>query len=404
MPPRRRHVKPKKDAASATHGKAIVGHGNFPFEGKFAIVAPMLQSPVPDAVDPQALRRVLVIKLRHLGDTLLASPVFTVLKNRAPHLEIDALVYRDTAEMLTLHPAIDQVHTIDRAWKRLPLPRRLQAELRLLGALRARGYDLVIHLTEHPRGAWVARLCGSRYGVARERAGRFWRAAFTHRYPWVGGNRRHTVELHLDALRRIGIQPAPDERALTFVPGEAASSRADALLAEAGLEAGTFVVFHPGSRWRFKTWPPVTAARLIEGLHQAGWPVVLTGAPDPGEQAFVAELRSLCRVPVTDLAGRLGLKELGAVLGRARLFIGMDSAPMHLAAAMGVPTVALFGPSGEREWGPWQVPHRVLTSSHGCRPCGQDGCGGGKVSECLEAITPERVLVAVEELVGPAPA
>ena len=86
-----------------------------------------------------------------------------------------------------------------------------------------------------------------------------------------------------------------------------------------------------------------------------------------------------------------------------KLFIGVDSVPMHIAAAMQTPTVVLFGPSGEMSWGPWQVPHRVVSSeAHPCRPCGQDGCGGGKLSDCLTSLPVERVLQAVDQLLGAA--
>ncbi|MGP1685372.1 MAG: glycosyltransferase family 9 protein, partial [Giesbergeria sp.] len=78
--------------------------------------------------------------------------------------------------------------------------------------------------------------------------------------------------------------------------------------------------------------------------------------------------------------------------------IGMDSAPMHIAAAVGTPVVALFGPSGADIWGPWQVPARVIASGHTCRPCGLDGCGGSKRSDCLEVIPAGRVLEAAVEL------
>ena len=376
---------------------------NFPFRDDFAIVPAMSETAFPrpgDALDLLRLRRVLVIKLRHLGDVLLTSPVFTVLKNHAPHLEIDALVYRGTEDMLSGHPALSRLHTIDKTWKQRGPWRQAAAEGRLLATLRARRYDLVIHLTEHPRGAWLKRLTGARWGVARQRPGRLWQASFSHLYPWLAGNRRHTVELHLDALRRIGVWPAPHERALTFVPGPEAEAQAEALLAEAGLSAGDFLVFHPGSRWGFKTWPAPLAARLLQLLHEAGWPVAVTAAPDAQETAFVQAVLEQARVPVANLAGRLSLKAFGALVARARVFIGMDSAPMHIAAAMRTPTVALFGPSGEVEWGPWGVPCRVLTAAHPCRPCGHDGCGGGKLSECLAAIQPEAVLAAVEELAG----
>src|SRR6266568_2885990 len=119
-----------------------------------------------DAVDPGTLKRALVIKLRHHGDVLLASPMFSVLKNRAPQLEIDALVYADTRDMLSLHPAIAQVHVVERDWKTAGPLARFVAEFRLLRQLRARRYDLLIHLSEHPRGAWLARALGPRVAVA----------------------------------------------------------------------------------------------------------------------------------------------------------------------------------------------------------------------------------------------
>jgi len=158
-----------------------------------------------DAIDLSQLRRVLVIKLRHHGDVLLTSPVFSTLKNHAPHLIIDALLYKDTTDMLALHPAIEEIYTIDRAWKRAGKLIQVQQEWALLSTLRSKRYDLVIHLSEHPRGAWVTRLCGATFGVAPtlRRRNRWWKGSFTHFFPWAPGNTRHTVEIHLDALRRI---------------------------------------------------------------------------------------------------------------------------------------------------------------------------------------------------------
>jgi heptosyltransferase-3 len=110
------------------------------------------------------------------------------------------------------------------------------------------------------------------------------------------------------------------------------------------------------------------------------------------------EVRKRLRQPAVDLAGQLDLKVLAALTAQARLFIGVDSAPLHIASAMGTPAVALFGPSGEIEWGPWQVAHRIVTTDHSCRPCGINGCGGSNRSECLETLPLERVLAAIEEL------
>jgi heptosyltransferase-3 len=92
---------------------------------------------------------------------------------------------------------------------------------------------------------------------------------------------------------------------------------------------------------------------------------------------------------------------MGALTARARLFVGVDSAPMHIAAAVGTPVVALFGPSGEKEWGPWRVKHRVVASGdYPCRPCGNDGCGGGKVSECLTRLPVDRVHAAINDVLA----
>lgn len=355
----------------------------------------------PDAVDLSTIKRVLVVKLRHHGDVLLTSPVFSVLKNHAPHLEIDALVYQDTAEMLSLHPAISQLHTIDRKWKSAGVFTQAKAEWQLLSVLRSRHYDLIIHLTEHNRGAWLKRLTGAKYGLAARLPdkGRAWKKSFSHFFTLVRGvNCRHTVETHLDALRRIGVYPAQDERKLTLIAGDEAEKFIGSLLAEHQLKGKDFIHLHPTSRWLFKCWPTEQMTALIASLQAQGHRIIITAAPATEERAMAKKILAGLSQPAVDLSGQLSLKQLAALTARAKLFIGVDSAPMHIAAAVGTPTVALFGPSGEIEWGPWQVPNRILTSAHACRPCGNDGCGGGKRSECLADIPVERVLNAAEEL------
>ena len=353
-----------------------------------------------DRVDLQSVRRVLVTKLRHHGDVLLASPVFTVLKNHAPLVEIDALVYADTAAMLSGHPAISQVFGIDRAWKGLGLVAQARAEWDLLQRLRRRGYDLLLHLSEHPRGAWLARLLGPRYSVAADypRVRSWWKSSFSHLSPLPKNGRRHMVELNLDLLRRIGLQPEASERKLCFVPGEEAEREVGRMIAELSLAPGGYIHLHPASRWQFKCWPAAKTADLIDKLQALGQHVLVTAAPDAEELELVARIRALATTPFADLCGQLTLKQLGAVSRNARMFIGVDSAPMHIASAMQTPVVVLFGPSGEFNWGPWQVPHRVISSTHACRPCGNDGCGGGKVSECLSTLSVSEVLQAVHSL------
>ncbi|MEW6688964.1 MAG: putative lipopolysaccharide heptosyltransferase III [Pseudomonadota bacterium] len=357
-----------------------------------------------DAVPLGEIARALVIKLRHHGDVLLAAPVLGALKAHAPRAEIDALVYDDTAPMLEGHPALATLHVVGRNWKKESSFSRFALEKRLYSALRARRYDLLVHLSEQPRGAWLARTLGARYSVAPAVAGRgaFWQGSFTHFYALARNGHRHQVEANLDALRRIGLQPDPEERRVQFVPGAAAEERIAALLAAEGLAARGFLQLHPASRWSFKCWPAERNAELIDRLASAHR-IVLTASPESDEMSFIEKIISRTKASPVNLAGKLSIKELGALTARARAFVGVDSMPMHLAAAMGTPTVALFGPSGEDEWGPWRVAHRVVTTRHPCRPCGNDGCGGGKVSECLTTLPVDDVQAALEQLLAESP-
>src|SRR6476659_15710 len=260
-----------------------------------------MASYLPDAIPLSEIRRVLVTKLRHHGDVLLTSPVYSTLKRAAPHAEIDALVYLETAPMLANHPAIDRIHTIDRDWKRRGPLVQARAEWRLLSALRARHYDLLLHL---------------RYAVTRERARRdwLWRRRYTHFYRLPTRTPRHAVEANLDALRRIGVYPeAPDKR-VALVPGAPAQARIDALLREHGIADRGFIQAHPGSRWMFKCAPAELSAALFARIVRAGRRVVITGAPDARERALVDAILALIepatRARIVDLTGALSLQEL----------------------------------------------------------------------------------------------
>ena len=361
-----------------------------------------------EAFAPARLRRVLVIKLRHHGDVLLAAPVISTLQRVAPQCEVDALVYADTAPMLAGHPALTQLHLIDRNWKRQGLRRQTAAEWRLIQALRARRYDLVVHLSVHTRGAWLVRLLRPRWSVAPRFRPGFWARSFTHYYPAQSDSQRHTVETNLDSLRALGIEPTAADKQLILVPGAEAAARVANLLVEHGLAAGGFIHIHAASRWGFKCWPAERVAALCDALAARGWPLVLSSAPDAHELALIADIcaardrNAVAPAPTLDLSGQLSLKELAALTAKAKLFVGVDSAPMHMAAAMGTPVVAIFGPSGDLEWGPWDPLHKghrvVASNTHPCRPCGMAGCNDSKLSACLTTLPVAQVLSACEEL------
>lgn len=353
-----------------------------------------------DAIDLTRVKRALVIKLRHHGDVLLSSPVFSVLKNHAQHIEIDALVYHDTRDMITLHPAVSEVFTIDRNWKKLGLLGQARVEWGLLQELKGRGYQLIVVLNDHNRAAAIVRYLKPIWSVAPDLPwhGHFFRKSFTHLHARVPGNTRHTVAAHLDALRRLGVHPSSDEQQLSLVAGVAAEHRISTFLQEAGLGNRPFILVHPGSRWFFKCWPVERMAALLNQLIARGEHIVLTGAPAREEAEMIAAIRQQLTQPVTDFSGKLSLKELAVLIGRARLFVGVDSVPMHMAAAMQTPAVALFGPTLDKVWGPWQSPHRLVMADMPCRPCDRRGCGGSERSDCIEQIEVGRVLASIDDM------
>lgn len=354
-------------------------------------------------VDFSKISRVLVIHLRQYGDVLLTSPMFSALKKHAPHIETDALVYEHTAEMLTFHPAIAEVHRI-RKGRELSFTTRLGAELRLLQKLRARRYDILISVGRHPSAVWLNWFLRPRYHVAPQKGGPFdhlWSGNFTHVFKYAPNGRRHQVEFNLDALRQFGVFPSEEDRRLVLVPGEQAEDSVRNRMAAVGLSPRGFVIVHSPSNWAFKCLPAERTAHLIEQLVKDGEHVVLTAAAAESDLALVRAIRDTCGVDTVDFSGQLSMKELAALIGQAKLVITVDSAPSHIAAAMQTPVVAIFGPSNEYVWGPWRVQHRVVGSNtHPCRPCNNAGCGDSRLSDCLLTLPVESIRAAARELLA----
>jgi heptosyltransferase-3 len=150
----------------------------------------------------------------------------------------------------------------------------------------------------------------------------------------------------------------------------------------------------------YKSWNIAGFAELIEELQHRGIPCIVVSGPDANERAYVQEIVSRQSQPIVDLSGQLDLSELAALISQARCFIGLDSVATHIAAAVGTPCVALFGPSKEQLWAPWQVPHRLVSSPFNCRPCDMPGCGNSQISDCLQAISAKQVMAAVMDLLG----
>jgi heptosyltransferase-3 len=351
-----------------------------------------------DYPDLKNVKRILVVKMRHHGDVLLSSPVFSNLKKEIPDAEIDAFIYKDTLPMLEGHPTISNFLLYDRGWKKLSLFKKLAKEAELFNLIRKNKYDMVVNLTEGDRGAFAALFSNARIRVGFDPEGKGFigkKKVYTH----VVKNcktPRHAVERQLDALRRIGIFPEPEDRDLTLYIAEEARVRIKTLVPD------EYIVVHPVSRWRFKCWPVHLVAEMIEQLHEKGHKIVLTGSPDSQEMAMNDEIVKLIPgVPVINLSGKISLKELGAVIEKAKCLVSVDSVPLHMASSLKTPVVVLFGPSSDQNWGPWMHPKgKVVAKKMSCRPCFMDGCGGSKMSDCLHTLPVRTVIDSVSDLLS----
>ncbi len=347
-------------------------------------------------------KRALIIKLRHHGDVLLSTPVFWVLKQQFPHLRIDAYVYLETKEILEGLSCIDSILTYDQQWKSQSFASRMRQEWKLLSQIRRNRYDLVINLTEGDRGAIAARFSKASTSVGFDPEG----GGIKGKANWYTFLVKHThlprhmVDKNLDALRMLGIFPEVKARALQFFVPAHAKAYAETLSMR--FEKRPFIIFHPTSRWTFKQYPKDSCIAVLKPL-LSQFPIVLTGSSHPKELAFISAIEAGLgnADTVFNVAGKTTLKELAAIIQRARLLLCMDSLPLHLASTFKTPVVALFGPTSEQRWGPWQHPSsRVMVHSISCRPCFREGCGGSGRSDCLSQIPPKAVLEEIYRLLS----
>jgi heptosyltransferase-3 len=347
-------------------------------------------------IKSKRVERILLIRLRNIGDVLLTVPTIRAFREAFPNSFIAALVNAGTEEMLTENPSLDEVLVFDPRWKELPFGQRVKKEANLVREVRRRRFDLAINLTEGDRGAFLCLGSGARYKVgllSNDRS--FWWKKKIYDYVVRTPNwRDHIVEQNLEFPRSLGLNPQDKRVEIFYDVGD--KERIERLLREEGVGPQDLLVhIHPTSRWLFKCWRDEGMARVIDRLQgSAGVRTVLTSGPDKKELEKIDNILRYCQTKPINLAGKTSLKQLAALSQRCKFFIGVDTAAMHIAAAVGTPVIALFGPSGEFNWGPWGNGHVVIKKDFECRPCGKDGCQGSKKSRCLEEISEEEVLEA----------
>ncbi len=360
----------------------------------------------------QQFRRILVITPAQLGDVLLCTPLIRAARARWPDARIDVLGFAGTLELLVGNPDVGELIEISRTSGR-------GAQLRQAWKIRRR-YDLALVTRTSDRSHL--------YGVvsARTRSallpdhgpGSFWKRRMAQ-YGTTPAQPTHQVLLKLQLL-----EPWIDPPATLSLSPPAAAPLPPAI--EARL-AHPFVIVHVPSMWRYKQWPPEHFRRVVEGLLADGVQVVLTGSGSSNDQSQIEQVRGTAApAGLLDVSGQLTMSQLGTLLERADAYVGPDTSVTHLAAAVGVPIVTLFGPTNPQDFGPWprnhpatqpwqrradrqQIDNIVVLQGpdlpgRACVPCNQMGCRHqhDSTSHCLTALEPKRVLSEVRSLLRPA--
>jgi heptosyltransferase III len=312
-------------------------------------------------------QRFLIIKLRHYGDVLLTTPVIRLLRAAYPEARIDLLVYEETVPILEANEEISQIWTLPSKKNRKKGIASLFSLLKLWWNLFQVRYNTILHLSDQLAIAWLSLLLAASRRIGIDFAHRhspLWKRSFTTLVKELP--QQHIILQNIEVLSPLLPPDFFQEQKELYSPYMPVSPKLFSELQKRWQHLSLnqpYIILHAPARWRFKCWEEDRMAAVAQFLAEKGWQVLLTSASSPEEIAQVTCIKKLAPHPgVISLAGELSLQELAALMAKARLFIGVDSFPMHLAAAFQVETIALFGPSKINQWSPWNSKAHLINA------------------------------------------
>ena len=351
---------------------------------------------------------VLVVVTRRIGDVLLATPLIRSIKQAWPGTAVDVLVFDTTRGAIAANPDVRQIVTVS---ERPGLIRHLA-----LLAQMWRRYDLALSLVPSDRPTLYAFVAGKwRAGLLLDIPKEHWKRRLLDRWVPFDNINTHTVRMHLALTGILGITPC-SEVAVSWSTDE--KRQVDVLLG-AG-ESRPLAVLHTYPKFNYKMWHRQGWLETAQWLAARGFQIVLSGSKDAAELAYIADLARGMPPGAINAAGRLSLGASAQLVSRARIYVGPDTALTHVAAALGVPTIALFGPSNPVKWGPWPRDHAgdtnpwqrcgsqhignvtLLQGTESCVPCLLEGCDRtiASFSDCLQQLPVAKVIAAIQEAVN----
>jgi lipopolysaccharide heptosyltransferase II len=349
--------------------------------------------------------RILLVRLRLIGDVVFTTPIIRALRRYRPDAHIAYVVEPAAVPILHGNPHLNELIAIP---KRGGI-RRVLDDVALASRLRDERFDVAIDLHGGPRAAWLTWASGAPMRIGYAIAGRSWMYTHTvHRSPDLAP--RHSVVNQWDLLAPLGIGACDPERdPVEMIEDPRVASRVERRLRDAGIRTDTpLIVIHVSAGNPFRRWPEESFYELVIALAQAdpNRRILLTSGPSDARAAQRIWHAARARLSTPDSVPTVedwDLSELRALIARAAVYIGGDSGPLHVASTTQTPIVELLGPTLPERSRPWRDPRLVAeivdAGSLPCRPCDQRRCAPGDF-RCLTGIGPERVLAAVERVLN----
>jgi heptosyltransferase-2 len=346
-------------------------------------------------MDPGVLQNILVVQTSFLGDTVLTLPLLAEIKRRFPSSKLSLLCTPLGQELLSGHPAVDELIVDDKRKKH----RGWAGLWRQANLLQSKGFTLALCPHKSFRSGLLLFLARIPYRVGFAQS----KSSFLFHKRVHRDARRHDVERTLSILEGVGIRSEECERVLHLPVSANLQDEVAARLRSLGINTSSMIVgLHPGSVWPTKRWSSESFARLIGFLKKNyACEILLFGGPEDVE--VVGRVQALCSTQTVSLVGKIDLRELPAALGLCSILITNDSGPMHVAVARGVPVVAIFcATTPALGFYPYSSKAVVVEKALACRPCSSHGgrrCPLG-TEDCIRLVAPHQVLQAVEQVLG----
>ncbi len=354
--------------------------------------------------------RILVIVTRRIGDVVLTTPLIRSLKRAWPAAAIDVLVFAGTEGVLAANPDIRRVLTI--------AERPRWRDHFALGATIARRYDVALSVVPSDRPTFYAWLAGRwRAGLIVDAPKHRWKQRLLHRWAAFDNRNTHTVLMHLALAGTLDIAPCYD-----VVAAWRESDRSELVRALPFALSEPYAVLHAFPKFNYKMWRREAWVEVAQWLQARDVRVVLSGSGDTDELDYVEAIARAIPGAV-NLAGKLALSQVACLLAHARAYVGPDTAVTHMAAALGIPVIAFYGPTDPVKWGPWPAgyahagnPWRrngtqrvnnvtLIQGRAACAPCFNEGCDRhvASFSDCLQQLPVSTVVAALADILAGTP-